>query len=174
MAKKKKAAASRKSKPIRKKVLAIPENYRGATPYLCIKGAAGAIDFYKRAFGAKEVYRIEMPPGTVGHAELKVGAALFMLSDEFEQMGVKSPRAFGGSPVTMSLYVKDVDAFVTRAVGAGAKLLRPIEDHFYGDRSGKIEDPYGHLWMIATHKEDVSPKEMKKRAQAMFGAGAPA
>jgi PhnB protein len=165
-----KAAGLRKPKKriVAKKVNPIPENMRGATPYLYVRNAVAAIDFYKRAFGAKELSRMEAPPGMIGHAELKVGTALFMLSDEYEQMGLKSPQSYGGSPVSISLYVKNVDTFVEQAAAAGATILRPVADQFYGDRSGKLEDPFGHTWMIATHRENVSPKEMKKRAAALF------
>jgi PhnB protein len=150
-------------------VQAIPDGYQGATPYLCIRGAARAIEFYKQAFGATEVVRMAQPDGRIGHAELKVGAALFMLADEFPDMGFQSPQALGGSPVTIHFYVEDVDAMAKRAVAAGAKVLRPVQDQFYGDRSGQFEDPFGHKWSLATHIEDVSPEEMKKRAAALFG-----
>jgi PhnB protein len=175
-----KAARKSAKKAVRKskKVQPIPVQHQGATPYLTIKGAAAAIEFYKKAFGAKEVTRMEMPPGVVMHAELKVGAARFMLSDEFEQMGGKSPRTLGGSPVTMMLYVKNVDGFTATATAAGARIVHAVQDHFYGDRMGHLEDPYGHHWMVATHIEDVKPKELAKRAQALMqsgsGSGAPA
>lgn len=155
-------------------VKAIPEGYEGATPYLIIKGAAGALDFYKKAFGATELMRMPAPGGTVGHAEIKIGKAIIMLADEFPQMNCKSPQAYGGSPVSVMLYVPDVDTFVNRAVTAGAKLLRPVKNQFYGDRSGSLEDPFGHQWHIATHVEDVPPDELGKRAEAMHkkeGAG---
>lgn len=147
------------------KVKAIPEGYEGATPYLIIKGASNALEFYKKAFGATELMRIAAPGGTVGHAEIKIGKAIIMLADEFPDMNCKSPQSFGGSPVSMMLYVLDVDAFVNRAVAAGAKLLRPVKNQFYGDRSGSLEDPFGHQWHIATHVEDVPPDEMAKRAE---------
>ena len=147
-------------------VKAIPEGYEGATPYLIIKGATGALDFYKKAFGATELMRMPAPGGTVGHAEIKIGKAIIMLADEFPQMNCKSPQAYGGSPVSIMLYVQDVDTFVNRAVTAGAKLLRPVKNQFYGDRSGSLEDPFGHQWHIATHLEDVPPDEMAKRAKA--------
>lgn len=175
-----KAAKKSMKKPGRKakKVQPIPEQHQGATPYLTIKGAAAAIDFYKKAFGAKEVTRMEMPPGMVMHAELKVGAARFMLAEEMEQMGGKSPRALGGSPVTMMLYVKNVDGFAAAAVAAGARIVHAVQNHFYGDRMGHLEDPYGHHWMVATHIEDVKPAELRKRAQALMqsarASGAPA
>ena len=147
-------------------VKAIPEGYEGATPYLIIKGAATALEFYKKAFDATELMRMPAPGGTVGHAEIKIGKAIIMLADEFPQMNCKSPQAYGGSPVSIMLYVQDVDTFVNRAVTAGAKLLRPVKDQFYGDRSGSLEDPFGHQWHIATHVEDVPPSEMAKRAEA--------
>ena len=146
-------------------VKAIPEGYEGATPYLIIKGAATALEFYKKAFDATELMRMPAPGGTVGHAEIKIGKAIIMLADEFPQMNCKSPQAYGGSPVSIMLYVQDVDTFVNRAVTAGAKLLRPVKNQFYGDRSGSLEDPFGHQWHIATHVEDVPPAEMAKRAQ---------
>ncbi len=148
----------------------IPEGYEGATPYLSIKGAAEAIDFYKRAFGATETMRLAEPGGRIGHAEIRIGRATIMLSDEYPEMGVLSPKTLGGSPVTIHLYVEDVDALARQAEAAGIKTLRPVADQFYGDRGGKFEDPFGHLWHFATHKEDVSPEEMNRRAAALFGA----
>ena len=146
----------------------IPDGQSGAIPYLCIKGAAAAIEFYKQAFGAKEVMRMADPSGKVGHAELKVGDAVIFLADEYPEMGFRSPESFGGSPVMIHLYVNDVDALARQATAAGAKVVRPVEDQFYGDRGGKFQDPFGHTWWLATHKEDVSPEEMK-RAEALFG-----
>jgi PhnB protein len=143
----------------------IPEGYEGATPYLIIKGATAAMDFYKKAFGATELMRMPAPGGTVGHAEIKIGKAIIMLADEYPAMNCKSPQAYGGSPVSIMLYVQDVDAFVDRAVVAGAKLLRPVKNQFYGDRSGSLEDPFGHQWHIATHVEDVPHDELAKRVQ---------
>ena len=145
---------------------AIPEGYEGATPYLIINGASAALDFYKKGFGAAEIMRIPAPEGRIGHAEIKIGKAVVMLADECPGMDYKSPRSLGGSPVSMMVYVPDVDAFVKRAVDAGAKLTRPVEDKFYGDRSGSLEDPFGHHWHFATHIEDVPPAEMAKRAAA--------
>lgn len=145
---------------------AIPEGYEGATPYLIINGASAALDFYKKGFGAAEIMRIPAPGGKIGHAEIKIGKAVVMLADECPGMDYKSPRSLGGSPVSMMVYVPDVDAFVKRAVDAGAKLARPVEDKFYGDRSGSLEDPFGHHWHFATHIEDVPPAEMEKRAAA--------
>jgi PhnB protein len=144
----------------------IPEGYHTITPYLIVTGAAGAIEFYKHAFGAKEVMRIPHPDGRIGHAELQLGDSRIMLADEFPEIGARSPMSLGGTPVSILLYVEDVDAVTTRALAAGAKLLRPLKDQFYGDRTGTLSDPFGHQWTIATHKEDVSPDEMKKRAAA--------
>lgn len=139
------------------------------TPYLCVRDATGAIAFYAKAFGAKEQFRLAEPSGKIGHAELKIGGANVMLSDEYPDFGAASPQTVGGCPVTLHLYVTDVDAFVDRAVKAGATLLRPVKDEFYGDRTGQIADPYGYKWMIATQKETVSPQEMQKRWTKMLG-----
>lgn len=149
----------------------IPEGYHGATPYLSIKGATEALDFYKRAFGAVEIMRIPAPGGRIGHAEIKIGDAPIMLADECPEMSFKSPETLGGSPVLIHLYVADVDAFVDRAVKAGATVSRPVADQFYGDRAGKLEDPFGHSWYFATRKEELSPEELQKRAAAMHEAG---
>ncbi|HZE26408.1 MAG TPA: VOC family protein [Terriglobales bacterium] len=139
----------------------IPEGYHSVTPYLIIKGAAAAIDFYKKAFGATELFRMPDASGKgIGHAEIKIGDSPIMLADEHPDMGYRSPQALGGTPVSILLYVDDVDAVIPRAVAAGAKLMQPIKDQFYGDRSGTIHDPFGHVWTIATHKKDVSPEEM--------------
>jgi PhnB protein len=146
----------------------IPEGRQGAIPYLSIRNASEAIAFYKRAFGAVEALCIRHD-GAISHAELEIGQARFMLSDEFPDHDALSPQTIGGTPIMIHLYVEDVDAFTRRAVGEGLKVLRPIEDHFYGDRAGKFEDPYGHRWWIATHKEDVSTEELKKRAAALHG-----
>jgi len=146
----------------------IPEGHRTVTPYLAIKNAAQALEFYKRAFGAIESYKLMMPDGRVGHAEIRLGDSLIMLSDGFPEFGGKAPDTLGGSPVSLHLYVEDVDAFVTKALEAGAKERQPVMDQFYGDRSGQLEDPFGHLWWVATHKEDVSPDEMQKRVREMF------
>ena len=142
-----------------------------ATPYLCCKDAARAIEFYKKAFGATEAMRLSEPGGRIGHAEIRIGDAPIMLSDEYPEMDVRSPQSLGGSPVLIHLYVDDVDALASRAVAAGAKLLRPVADQFYGDRSGTLTDPFGHRWMIATRKEDVSAAEMRKRYDALMKAG---
>lgn len=148
-------------------VKAIPAGYEGVTPYLICKNAEGAIDFYKRAFGAVELFRIGSP-GMVGHAELKIGNAIFMMADEHPQMGIHSPETVGGTPVHLLVYVADVDAFTEKAVDEGMEVLKPVEDQFYGDRSGQYKDPYGHIWSFATHIEDVSPEEMNSRAAAMY------
>jgi PhnB protein len=140
----------------------VPEGYHTATPYLIINGAAKAIDFYKSAFGATELMRME-DRGRIGHAEIKIGDSAIMLADEYPEMDYRGPEALGGSPVSILLYVDDADAVFNKAVAQGAKVLKPMQDQFYGDRSGFVQDPFGHLWGIATHKEDVSPEEMTKR-----------
>ncbi len=149
-------------------VAAVPAGYRTVTPYLVIKNAAEALEFYKRAFGAVESYRLMMPDGRLGHAEIRLGDSVLMLSDEFPEFGGKAPPTLGGSPVCIHLYVEDVDAFFRKAMAAGAKERKPVMDQFYGDRSGQLEDPFGHLWWVATHKEDVSSDEMQRRVQALF------
>jgi PhnB protein len=142
----------------------IPEGYHSVTPYLCVKGAAQAIEFYKRALSAIERMRIAHPDGRVGHAEIQIGDSVIMLSDEFPDMGARSPQSLGGSPVSIHLYVDDADAIFNQAVSAGAKIKRPMADQFYGDRLGGVEDPFGHTWWISTHKEDLSPQEIERRA----------
>jgi PhnB protein len=144
----------------------VPDGYHTATPYLIVNGAAQAIEFYKKAFGATEMMRMAQPGGKIGHAEIKIGDSPIMLADESPDVGARSPQSIGGSPVSIMLYVEDVDRIFSQAVAAGAKVKRPVADQFYGDRTGGIEDPFGHLWYIATHKEDVSPEEMRKRAAA--------
>ena len=152
-----------------KKTKYIPEGYHTATPYLIVNGAGRAIEFYKQAFGATEVMRIGAPGGKVGHAEIKIGDSHLMLADEHPEMDARSPQTIGGTPVGLALYFEDCDAVFNRAVSLGAKVLKPLQDQFYGDRSGTVADPFGHKWTIATHKEDVSPDEIQKRAAAMFG-----
>ena len=144
----------------------IPEGYHTVTPYLIIKGAAEAIEYYKKALGAKERMSMPQPDGRVGHAELQIGDSVVMLADEFPEMNVRSPKSIGGSAVTIHLYVDDVDAVAKKAVAAGAKELTPVKDQFYGDRAGKIEDPFGHIWYISTHKEDLSMEEIERRRKA--------
>jgi PhnB protein len=150
------------------KVKPVPGGHRTVAPYLAIKNAASALEFYKKAFGATETYRLIIPDGRVGHAEIRLGDSLIMLSDEFPEFGGKAPEALGGSPVSIHLYVDDVDAFFERALAAGARELKPVADQFYGDRSGQLQDPFGHLWWVATHKEDVAPEEMQRRVRALF------
>jgi len=147
------------------KVKPIPDGYHTATPYLIVKGAAKAIDFYKKAFGATEIMR--MGDDKIHHAEIKIGNSPIMLADEFPEMKALSPETIGGSPITIMLYVEDVDAVFNKAVAAGAKVDRPLADQFYGDRTGALTDPFGHKWYVATHIEDVSDEEIKKRSDAM-------
>jgi PhnB protein len=149
-------------------VKAIPDGYHTATPYLIVRDAAGALAFYKKAFGATELMRMEGPDGCLAHAEMQIGDSRIMLADEHPQMGAVSPQTLGGSPVGLCLYVEDVDAAAQRAVAAGATVLRPVKDQFYGDRSGTFADPYGHKWTLATHKEDVPPEEMIRRFDALM------
>lgn len=146
----------------------IPEGYHSVTPYLMIKGASRAIDFYQRAFGAKEIFRLPLPDGQVGHAEIRIGDSTLMLADVCEEGPSRSPDALGGSPVVLHVYVEDVDARFAQAVNAGATIVKPLQDQFYGDRSGTLQDPFGHLWFLATHKEDVAPEEIRRRADALF------
>jgi|SRR5450432_531190 PhnB protein len=146
-------------------VKAIPEGYHTATPYLVVHDAAKAIDFYKQAFDARELFRMEGPPGKIGHAELQIGDSKIMLGDEMPGSG-RSPKSLGGTGTGIFLYVKDVDSAFNQAVAAGAKVEMPLADQFWGDRYGKLSDPFGHSWSMATHKEDVAPEDMKKRAQA--------
>ena len=153
------------------KVKPIPDEYRGATPYLCVKDGTRAIEFYKKAFGAREVMRMPAPDGKLGHAEVRIGAAPIMLADEHPEMDFRSPQSIGGTPVSLMVFVEDVDATFERAISEGATSLQPVEDKFYGDRSGQFEDPFGHRWSVATHVEDVSPEEMARRAAAMAEAG---
>ena len=149
-------------------VKAIPDGYEGITPYLICRNAEAAIDFYKRAFGAEEIVRIATA-GMVGHAEMRVGKAIFMLADEFPAMCARGPETIGGTPVSMYIYVEDVDSFTEKAIAEGLKVLKPVADQFYGDRSGHFEDPFGHQWGFATHIEDLTPDELNKRAQGMHG-----
>jgi PhnB protein len=143
-----------------------PEGYRSVTPYLICKGAAAAIDYYKKAFGATELTRHGGPDGQIGHAEIKIGDSVIMLADEFPAMQALSPKTIGGTPVLLLVYVTDVDAVFKRSLAAGGKQVHALEDKFYGDRTGTLLDPFGHMWTVATHKEDVSPEEMTRRAEA--------
>jgi PhnB protein len=151
------------------KVKPIPDGYHTVTPYLIVNGGAAAIEFYKKAFGAREVFRMSQPDGKIGHAEIQIGDSRVMLADEVPEMQHRSPKSLGGSPISILLYVENVDAVVDRAVRAGAKLSRPVADQFYGDRTGGLQDPFGHDWYVATHVEDVSEEEMKKRMAAQSG-----
>lgn len=147
-------------------VKAVPDGYHSITPYLIVHDATAALDYYAKAFGAKELFRMPGPDGKIGHAEITIGDSPIMLADEFPDMGARSPRSIGGSPVSLMLYIEDVDAVIARAVAAGGTLSRPIENRFYGDRSGTVIDPFGHEWTVSTHVEDVPPDEMARRAAA--------
>lgn len=147
----------------------IPEGYHSVTPYLIISGATAALDFYKRAFGATELFRFPAPGGKIGHAEIKIGNSVIMLADEQPEMGFRSPQTLGGSAVSLMIYVERVDEVFKQALAAGAKETMAIKDQFYGDRSGSLQDPFGHSWTIATHMEDLSPEEMERRVKAAHG-----
>ncbi|HEY7836834.1 MAG TPA: VOC family protein [Solirubrobacteraceae bacterium] len=149
----------------------VPEGYPRVMPYLIVDGASDAIDFYSQVLGFSERMRMPGPDGRLGHAEMELGDAVIMLADENPEMGARSPRTVGGTPVTIHVYVDDVDSTFERATQAGAKSLQDVEDRFYGDRSGQLEDPFGHHWNLATHVEDVSPEEMSKRAAEFMTAG---
>jgi PhnB protein len=153
------------------KVKPIPDGYPQVIPYLTVDGAGEAIDFYGKVFGAKERVRMPAPGGKVGHAELEIGVSVIMLADAFPEMGGPTPDQLGGTPVTVMVYVEDVDATFARALDAGAKAERAVENQFYGDRAGQFVDPFGHKWFVATHVEDVPPDEMAKRAAAAMGGG---
>lgn len=144
----------------------IPDGYHSLTPYLIIKGAAEAMEYYKKAFGAVELFRMGAPEGKIGHAEMKIGDSPFMLADEHPELGFVGPQTLGGAPVSLLIYVEDVDTIYQQAIAAGGKEMKALQNQFYGDRSGTLTDPYGHVWTVATHVEDVSPDEMEKRAQA--------
>ena len=147
----------------------IPDGYHSVTPYLILDDATAALEFYKKALGAVELMRFPAPGGKIGHAEIKIGDSPVMLADESPEMDARSARTIGGSPISLMVYVEDVDALVARAVAAGAKLVRPIANQFYGDRTGGIDDPFGFHWYIATHIEDVPPDELEKRAAKATG-----
>ena len=156
------------------KVNPIPEGFHTVTPYLCVKDAARAIEFYKKAFDATEVMRLAEPSGRIGHAEIRIGDSPVMLADEFPEMGFLSPESLGGSAVRINLFVGDVDALTSQAIAAGAKVQRPVADQFYGERSGTIMDPFGHIWLISTRIEDVSPQEMQRRYDDLMKQQSPA
>jgi PhnB protein len=160
-------AAKKNAPTTKKKVKPIPDGYYSVTPYLVVNGADQAIDFYKRAFGAEELMRMPRPDGKVAHAELQIGSSRIMLADEMPEMQHRSPAAFGGTPVSLMLYVQDVDTVFPRALAAGAREIQPLKDQFYGDRSGTLTDPFGHVWTVGTHTEDVSSEEMERRMAAM-------
>ena len=145
----------------------VPDGYHTATPYLIVDAASKALDFYKKAFGAEEVMRMDAGGGKIMHAEIKIGDSLIMLADENPERGTRSAKSYGGTPVSILLYLADVDTQFKRALAAGAKSLRPVEDQFFGDRMGTLVDPFGHTWSLATHKEDVTPAEMKRRMAEM-------
>lgn len=150
----------------------IPDGYHSITPYLVLKNASAALDFYGRAFGAKELFRIPAPGDKIGHAEMQIADSIVMLADEHPEGGHFGPETFGGTPVSLLLYVEDVDGVFRRALDAGATELQPVSNKFYGDRSGMLRDPFGHIWSIATHVEDVSPEEMTRRMNEMEGGDA--
>lgn len=152
------------------KIKPIPDGFHALTPYLTVKGASDAIEFYKKIFGATELFRLNTPDGKVGHSEFKIGDSIFMISDENLECGSASPEALKGSPVALYLYVPDVDSTFSEAVKAGAKSAMPVENQFWGDRMGKIVDPFGHQWLLATHVEDVDPSEFQSRMEAHFAA----
>jgi PhnB protein len=147
----------------------IPDGFHTVTPYLAIKGAAQAIDFYKRAFGAQERLRVPGPDGkSIGHAEIVIGDSILMLADEMPEYGNRSPQSLNGTPVFFGLYVPDADASFQRALAAGAKVIKPLADQFYGDRTGTVQDPFGFIWTLMTHKEDVEPEELNRRLTAEY------
>lgn len=149
----------------------IPDGYHSVTPYLIVHDAAAALNFYKRALGAEETVRMGQPDGKIGHAEMRIGDSMVMLADEFPEYGAKSPQSIGGTPVGLCVYVENVDELFERAVSAGATIERPLQNQFYGDRSGTVVDPFGHKWTLATHIEDVTPEEIGRRMAAMKPPG---
>ncbi len=149
----------------------IPDGYHTVTPYLMVRGAAAAIEFYQKAFGAEEVMRFPTPDGKVAHAEIRIGDSILMMADEYPEMDFLGPQSRGGTSVPLMMYVPDVDRAFARALAAGAKEVRPLQNQFYGDRTGTLVDPFGHVWTIGTHVEDVSPEEMQRRMQQMGEKG---
>jgi PhnB protein len=151
-----------------RRVRPVPQGHHTVAPYLIVRNAASALEFYRDAFQATELMRISSPQGRVGHAEIKIGNSVVMLADEYPEINARSPRSLGGSPVSIHLYVDDADAVADRAIAAGATVLRPVKDQFYGDRGGTVADPFGHIWHIATHKEDLTADELHQRAEAVM------
>ena len=149
-------------------VQAIPDGYHSVTPYLSVRGAADAIAFYKKAFAATELFRLAAPNGVIGHAELQIGNSRIMIADPCDETSFKDPSSLGGTSVGLHVYVDDVDAMFSQAIAAGARSIKPVEDQFYGDRTGTLEDPFGHTWFLATHIEDLTPDEINTRAEALF------
>ena len=149
-------------------VKAIPDGYHTVTPVLTVRNGVKAVEFYKRAFGAREVFRMDGPDGKLMHAELKIGDSTIMLGEENPQWGCQSPESLKGTPVSLYLYVPDADAAFAQATAAGAKALKPVDDMFWGDRQGEVTDPFGHRWSLATHKEDLTPEQISQRAQEFF------
>lgn len=156
------------NKGILMSVQPIPPGYHSITPYLIVNDGEAAIAFYKQAFGATELMRMAGPDGKIGHAEIRIGNSPLMLADEHPEMGARSPQSLGGTPVSMLIYLDDVDVWFPRAVSAGGQVVRPLADQFYGDRSGTLVDPFGHMWTLATHREDVSHEELQRRAEAFL------
>lgn len=161
---------AKKITPRKKKVSPIPKGFHSLTPYIFVDGAAKAIAFYKKAFKAKLIFKMQQPDGKISHAELIIGDSKIMLADEFPDMNVRSPKAYGGTPFCLQYYVEDVDKVVKKAIASGAQLKKPVENMFYGDRVGQVEDPFGHLWYISSHIEDLTPREIKKRATQFYKA----
>ncbi|MEE9345779.1 MAG: VOC family protein [Methylococcales bacterium] len=149
-------------------VKSIPESFHSVTPYLCIKGATKALEFYKRAFNATEIFRLPTPGGEIGHADMIIGDSHIMLADQCEESPIQSPQVLGGASVGLHVYVNNVDALFAQAINAGAKVVKQVDDQFYGDRTGTLEDPFGHIWFLATRKEDLTPEEINKRAETLF------
>ena len=147
---------------------AVPAGYHSVTPYMALRDAAGALDFYRRAFGAELVMKLDMPDGKIAHAEMRIGDSIVMMSEENEEWGNKSPQSLGGSPMFLMIYLPHVDAAFAKALAAGATQVRPVEDQFYGDRTGTLKDPYGYQWTLGTHVEDLSQEEIKRRMEAEF------
>ncbi len=160
-------------KSMKTDVRPVPDGLHAVTPYLILRHAAQAIEFYQRAFGARERYRLDMPDGRIGHAEITIGDSILMLADEFPESGIQSPQTLNGSPVSFAIYVDNADAAFQRALDAGATVVEPLTNKFYGDRAGRVVDPYGYKWTLTTHVEDVSPEEMKLRLHKLFSGGPP-